>query len=138
VGSSEVTPFLKTAPRQDAAQKTGRPGHGWQGGREMAGAGREQPASRTGKLGGAVSCDAKCDAISPDCVELLARAVILVAGMAIPEAARQAVLARVIANLSTDAEVTSGALKESRCRTLVVQAHASARPTSKYARHTRE
>ena len=152
-GSSEVTPFIKTGrgttPRKKqpalategsaGVKKSARRGHGWPGGREeVAGAGREQPASRTGKLGGAVSCDAKCDAISPDCVELLARAVILVAGMAIPEAARQAVLARVIANLSTDAEVTSGALKESRCRTLVVQAHASARPTSKYARHTRE
>jgi hypothetical protein len=33
-------------------------------------------------------------------LELLARAVILVAGMAIPEAAREAVLARVVAELS--------------------------------------
>ena len=38
-----------------------------------------------------------CDALSPDHLELLARAVILVAGMAIPEAARAAVLARVTA-----------------------------------------
>ena len=104
----------------------------------MAGAGHEQPASCAGKQGVAVSCDAKCDAISADRVELLARAVILVAGMAIPETAREAVLARVVADLSTDAEATSGAPEESRCSKLVVQAHASARPTSKYARHTRE
>ena len=125
-------------PRQDAAQKQARRGHGWTGGRKVAGTGHEQPAFRAGKQGVAVSCDAKCDAISPDRVELLARAVILVASMAIPEAARQAVLARVIANLSTDAEVASGAPEESRRSTLVVQAHASARPTSKYARQTRE
>jgi len=104
----------------------------------MAGVGREQPASRAGKQGGAVSCDAEYDAISPDCVELLARAVILVAGMTIPEAVRQAVLPRVIANLSTDAEVTSAAAEESRCGTLVVEAHVSFRPTSRYARHNRE
>jgi hypothetical protein len=104
----------------------------------MAGAGHEQRASREGKQGVATSRDAKYDAISPDRVELLARAVILVAGMAIPEAARQAVLTRVTANLSTDAEVASGAPEETRCSTLVLQAHASARPTSRYARHTRE
>ena len=104
----------------------------------MAGVGREQSASCAGNPGFVPACDAKCDAISPDRVELLARAVILVAGMAIPEAARQAVLARVIANLSTDADVTLGAPEETRCSTLVVHAQASARPTSRYARHTRE
>jgi len=46
------------------------------------------------------ACDAQCDALSPDRVELLARAVLLVAGMAIPENDRAAVLARVVASLS--------------------------------------
>ena len=32
-GSSEITPVTKTGTRQEAAQKSGRPGHGWQGGR---------------------------------------------------------------------------------------------------------
>lgn len=47
--------------------------------------------------------DAKCDAISADRVELLARAVILVAGMAIPEVAREVVLERVVSLLGTPA-----------------------------------
>ena len=42
-------------------------------------------------------CDAECDAISADRIELLARAVVLVAGIKIPEAAREAVLARLTA-----------------------------------------
>jgi hypothetical protein len=46
----------------------------------------------------------KCDAISADRIELLARAVVLVAGMRIPEAAREAVLARVTAELANAAE----------------------------------
>ncbi len=46
-----------------------------------------------------VACDAKCDAISADRVQLLARAVMLVAGMAIPEQMRAAVLERLIADL---------------------------------------
>ena len=50
------------------------------------------------------SCDADCDAFSPDRIELLARVVILVAGMRIPEAAREAVLARVTAELANAAE----------------------------------
>lgn len=86
-------------PRQDAAHKTARRGHGWPGGREMAGAGREQPAFRAGNPGVASACDAKCDALPADRVELLARAVILVAGMAIPEQDRAAVFMRVIAGL---------------------------------------
>ncbi len=44
-------------------------------------------------------CDARCYELSPDRVEPLARAVILVAGMAIPEAARETVLARATAEL---------------------------------------
>jgi hypothetical protein len=66
----------------------------------MAGTGREQPAFRAGNLGIASACDAQCDALPADHVELLARAVILVAGMAIPEATREAVLARVVADLA--------------------------------------
>ena len=45
----------------------------------MGSTGREQPASHSGNLGAPLSCDAKCDAISADRVELLARAVTLVA-----------------------------------------------------------
>ena len=76
------------------------------------------------------SCDAKCDAISADRVELLARAVILVAGMAIPETAREAVLARVVADLNA-----SGNRK---CRAGQGGRHAASRLTSRYARQTRE
>ncbi len=65
----------------------------------MAGVGREQTAFRAGNLGVASACDAQCDALSPDRVELLARAVILVAGMAIPEEERSAVLSRVVARM---------------------------------------
>ena len=65
----------------------------------MAGVGREQPASRAGNLGIVSGCDARYDALSSDRVELLARAVLLVARMVIPEAAREAVLAKVIADL---------------------------------------
>ncbi len=49
-------------------------------------------------------CDAECDAISTDRIELLARAVVLVAGMRIPDAAREAVLARVSAELADVSE----------------------------------
>jgi hypothetical protein len=66
--------------------------------------GLEQLAFHSGNQQVVSKCDAKCDAISPDRIELLARAVILVAGMSIPEAAREAVLARVTAELATAAE----------------------------------
>ncbi len=59
---------------------------------------------RAGNTAVAISCDAKCDAISEDRIELLARAVVLVAGMKLPEAAREAVLARVTAELANAAE----------------------------------
>jgi hypothetical protein len=75
-------------------------------------------------------CDAKCDAISADRVELLARAVILVAGMAIPETAREAVLARVVADLTATGNRTCGGGQGGR--------HAASRMTSRYARQTRE
>jgi hypothetical protein len=73
-------------------------------GREIAGKGTEQTRFHSGKQRVASCCDAKCDAIVADRIELLARAVILVAGMSIPEAAREAVLARVTAELATAAE----------------------------------
>jgi hypothetical protein len=69
----------------------------------MAGTGTEQTRFRSGKQGGVSKCDAECDAISADRIELLARAVVLVAGMNIPEAAREAVLARVVAGLTQGA-----------------------------------
>jgi len=46
-------------------------------------------------------CDAKCDAISANRIELLTRAVILVAAMNLAEAERAAVLARVVAELTS-------------------------------------
>jgi len=63
----------------------------------VAGTGTEQSRFHSGKQGVAISCDAKCDAISPDRIELLAQAVALIAGMAISEDERVAVLARLTA-----------------------------------------
>ncbi len=95
----------KTAPRQDAAQKTAGRGHGWRYRREeVAGTGTKQTRYRLGNLQVVSGCDAECDAILGDRIELLARAVVLVAGMRIPEAAREAVLARVTAELANAAE----------------------------------
>jgi len=45
-------------------------------------------------------CDARYDALSSDRVEVLARTVLLVADMAIPDHDRAAVLARVVAAMS--------------------------------------
>jgi hypothetical protein len=72
--------------------------------KKMAGTGTEQTRFRSGKQGVLISCDAECDAISADRIELLARAVVLVAGMRIPETAREAVLARVTAELANTSE----------------------------------
>jgi hypothetical protein len=68
--------------------------------KKVAGTGTEQSRFHSGIQGVASSCDAKCDAISPDRIELLARAVVLVAGMGIPEAARAVLLTRVVADLT--------------------------------------
>jgi hypothetical protein len=68
--------------------------------KKVAGTGTEQTWFHSGKPGVESKCDAECDAFSPDRIELLARAVVLVAGMNIPEAAREAVLARVVAGLT--------------------------------------
>ena len=67
----------------------------------MAGTGTEQTGFRSGKQGVTISCDAECDAISADRIELLTRAVILVAGMNLAEPERAAVLALVIADLTS-------------------------------------
>jgi hypothetical protein len=56
---------------------------------------------QSGKQGVESVCDAQCDAFSADRIELLARAVVLVAGISIPEAAREAVLVRAIADLTS-------------------------------------
>lgn len=69
--------------------------------REVAGTGTEQTRFHSGKQGVESVCNAQCDAISADRVELLARAVMLVAGMKLAEAERAAVLARVVADLSS-------------------------------------
>ena len=66
--------------------------------KKVAGTGSQQTRFRSGKQGGESVCDAKCDAISPGRVELLARAVLLVAGMEISEPDRAAILARVVAD----------------------------------------
>jgi len=128
-GSSKLALGTTAGPRQDAAQKTAGTGHGWQcvceerreaaahkrksppgpgwpGGRKVAGTGTEQTRFHSGNQQVVSSCDADCDAFSTDRVEVLARAVVLVAGMNIPEAAREAVLARVVAGL-TQAEAQS-------------------------------
>jgi len=65
----------------------------------MAGAGREQSTFRAESPGVASARDGQCDALLPDRVDLLARAVILVAGMAIPQEERAAVLARAVVGL---------------------------------------
>jgi hypothetical protein len=67
----------------------------------MAGTGTELTRFRSGKLAVESVCDVKCDTFSTDRIELLTRAVILVAGMDLAEAERAAVLARVIADLTS-------------------------------------
>ena len=69
--------------------------------KKVAETGTEQTRFHSGKQGIASGCDAKCDAISPDRIELLALAVVLVAGMNLAEAERAAVLARVVAELTS-------------------------------------
>ena len=66
--------------------------------KKVAGTGSQQTRFRPRKRGVVTSCDAKCDAISQGRVELLARAVLLVAGMEISESDRAAILARVVAD----------------------------------------
>lgn len=61
----------------------------------MDGIGSEQTAPSWGKQ----HIASRCDAIPADRVDSLARAVLLMAGMAIPEAEREAVLRRVVEEL---------------------------------------
>ena len=68
---------------------------------KVAGTGTETTRFHSGKHGVASGCDAKCDAISADRIDVLTLAVILVAGMNLAEAGRAAVLARVIADLTS-------------------------------------
>ena len=79
----------KTGRRQDAAlKKTARRGHGLPCRREESGGDRNRTnAVSLGKAGVAISYDAECDALSADRIELLARSVVLVAGMNIPKVA---------------------------------------------------
>jgi hypothetical protein len=69
--------------------------------KKVAGTGTEQTRFHSGNRRAASGCDAKCDAISPDRIELLALPVVLVAGMNLAEAERAAVLARVVAELTS-------------------------------------
>ena len=79
---------------------TARRGHGWPDGRdEVAWTGTEQTRFHSEKRGVESVCDAECDALLGDRVEVLARAVVLVAGMSIPEAASDAVLVAVAAKI---------------------------------------
>ena len=94
----------KTGRRQDAALKK-QPAGAMDGpaGVKAVGTGTEQSRFHSGKPGVESKCDAKCDAISANRIELLTRAVILVAGVKLAEAERAAVLARVIADLTSPA-----------------------------------
>lgn len=81
-------------------KKTAGRSHGWPCRREkVAGTGTEQSQFRSGMQLVESNCDADCDAFVMDRVEVLARAVILVAGMSIPDATSGAVLAAVAAKI---------------------------------------
>jgi len=97
-GPAGVKAARSRAKKQPAGAKDGPAGV-----KKVAGTGTEQMRFHSGNRRVASKCDAECDAISPDRVEKLARAVVLVAGMNIPEAAREAVLARVVAGLTQGA-----------------------------------
>jgi hypothetical protein len=91
-----------TARLASGTAKQASPGqNGPAGVKKVAGTGTEQTRFRSGKQVVESVCDAQCDAISADRVELLARAVMLVAGMELAEAERAAVLARVVADLTS-------------------------------------
>ena len=63
---------------------------------KVAGTGTEQTRFHSGNREVTSNCDAECNAMSADRIELLARAVILVASLDFPEADRATVLARVL------------------------------------------
>jgi ABC-type phosphate transport system substrate-binding protein len=113
-GSSVFAPVTETGSRHESAQKTAGTGQGWPGLREkVAGTGTEQTRFRSRKQGVTISCDAKCDAISADRIELLARAVILVAGINLADAEQAALFARVVADL-TSQRAAAGAAPHGR------------------------
>jgi hypothetical protein len=84
-----------------AAQKIAGRYHGWPCRRDMAVAGCDQTSISTEKSGVASSCGAICSAISKGSLDVLAGAVLLVAGLAIPEQDRAQVLARVVAETTS-------------------------------------
>ena len=57
-----------------------------------------------GKQGVSPDCDAQCDEISANRIELLTRTVILVAGMNLPEADRATVMSRLLAAVGKEAQ----------------------------------
>ncbi len=69
--------------------------------KKVAGTGTERTRFLSGNRRVASGCDAKCDAISADRLELLTRAVILVAGINLADADLAAVFARVVADLTS-------------------------------------
>ena len=72
----------------------------------MAGVGFEQPSLFSGNTGNASGCGADCSATRDKGLEVLARAVILVARSAIAEPDQAAVLARVIEAMRAQALVS--------------------------------
>ena len=72
--------------------------------KKVAGTGTEQTRFRSGKQGVESVCDAECDAISADRIELLARAVVLVPGMNLPEADRATGMSRLLAAVGKEAQ----------------------------------
>lgn len=77
-------------------RKKARTGREWPCRRTVAGTGREHTSISAEEPSTVPRCVANCSATPDGSVDVLARAVLLVAGMAIPEAARQAVLTRVV------------------------------------------
>ena len=95
----------KTGRRQDAAQK--KPAgamDGPAGVKSVAGTGTEQTRFHSRKQGVESVCDAQCDEISANRIELLTRTVILVAGMNLPEADRATGMSRLLAAVGKEAQ----------------------------------
>ncbi len=95
---------LPKRARGTSRAKNSRQGHGRPCRREVAGTGTEQLRFHSGKQVVTTSCDVECDAISADRIELLARTVILVAGMNLPEADRATVMSRLLAAVGKEAQ----------------------------------
>ena len=99
-GFFETCASYRNWPAARGRAKKSPPGPGWPGGRKVAGTGTEQTQFHSGNREVVSDCNAECDALSPYRIDVLTRAVILVAGMDLAEAERAAVLARVIADLT--------------------------------------